>query len=280
MKYILFLLVVLFLTSCQSTIEPAQPETKAPVIESIQEPEASDTEAIPETPAEAIDPADIAPPISEEDTQIPIEPNPPVEPETYGEVIIPAPSFTEYKWTLDQWGDLVQLDEEGMGFVEEDMVPGSFALVQIDLPDSWELTVTTAQDIPRSKAGMFHNKRMEYYSFLYRTPEHPETAEERVNSAGYTYYFWTEGDPAVSVAQWHHCEFPVAAPMEETYYFHIYFLTFTDNYEAADPADYFDAHIFPVIDDLRVAFSNVGWASLPLDYTIACTEAVAWLTMA
>ncbi len=253
MKYFIILLTLLCLTACQSNIEPAQPETEAPV-----------TESIPET----TDSADMAPPISEEDTQIPIEPESPVEPETYGEVILPAPSFTVQKWTLDKWGDLVQQDGEGKGFVEEDMVPGSFALVQNDLPDSWELTVTTAQDIPRAEAGMYNNKRMEYYSFLYRTPEHPETAEERVNSAGYTYYFWTEGDPAVSVAQWHHCEFPVAAPMEETYYFHIYFLTFTENSEAADPADYFENYIFPAIDDLRVEFSNVGWASLPIDYTI------------
>lgn len=73
--------------------------------------------------------------------------------------------------------------------------------------------------------------------------------EEKATPDGQTYRYWkTTGSSLEGLGVvWHHCEYPVEAG-GETFWFHVYFLTFSD-----DPADYFEMHIQPIIDSVTIS---------------------------
>ncbi len=166
--------------------------------------------------------------------------------------MIRMPSFTEETWLLADWGDMVQVDEEGRAFMaDETMAYSHTAVVTLQLPDSWDMTVTTAGDMLRTKTGISATKRLEYWNGLYLTSANPTFREERVNAAGIKYYYWTTNWNGNTDALWHFCEF--AVPLrEKEYLFCVYFLTFPENREMTDPADYFETHIIPVIDSVQI----------------------------
>ncbi len=202
------------------------------------------------------------PPTAEEENHAIEDPNiqtntPETEPETTPpamEVVIAEPSSTEHVWIITDWGDLVQVNEEGKTIVPDETMANTYnAAVTIQLPVSWQLTATTAQDIPRSEAGIYATKRMEYWkSGLYLTSDNPEGREERTNANGFKYYYWEHAGEAL----WHHCEFAVPLADKE-YLFHVYFLTFPNHREGSDPADYFETHIQPVIDSVQIEVLDV-----------------------
>lgn len=190
----------------------------------------------------------------------PVEEEPSAEPVSDGqdegndmvqEVIISEPSFTPVEVIISRFGDMEMDPEGGYYLAEEDMGEIEYSCgVTMDFPDSWELTVTTAQDIPRAEAGIFSTKRMEFYNFLYRTSE--SDAAESTTSAGQSYRYWEEAGSSMDGLGviWHHCEYPVQVGAD-SFWFHIYFLTFSD-----DPAGYFEEFVQPVIDSVTIRVSQ------------------------
>ena len=167
------------------------------------------------------------------------------------EVIVPEPSFSPAEVVVSRFGDMEMDPEGGYYLVEEDMGEIEYSCgVTMDFPDSWELTVTTAQDIPRAEAGIYSTKRMEFYNFLYRTSE--SDAAESTTTAGQSYRYWEETGSSMDGLGviWHHCEYPVQVGAD-SFWFHIYFLTFSD-----DPAGYFEEFVQPVIDSVTIRVSQ------------------------
>ena len=109
---------------------------------------------------------------------------------------MPESSFSPAEVAVSRFGDLAMDPEGGYYLAEEDMGEIEYSCgITMDFPDSWELTVTTAQDIPRAEAGIFSTKRMEFYSFLYRTPETDRESmdwSESTTPSGQSYRFWEE----------------------------------------------------------------------------------------
>lgn len=172
------------------------------------------------------------------------------------EVIVPEPSFSPAEVAVSRFGDMEMDPERGYYLAEEDMGEIEYSCgITMDFPDSWELTVTTAQDIPRAEAGIYSTKRMEFYSFLYRTPETDRESmdwSESTTPSGQSYRFWEETGSSMDRLGviWHHCEYPVKVGTE-LFWFHVYFLTFSD-----DPAGYFKEYIQPVIDSVTIRVSQ------------------------
>ena len=150
------------------------------------------------------------------------------------EVVVPEPSFTPVTLLITEFGDMALDPDRGYYLVEEDIGGIEYGCgITMDFPDSWDLSVSTAQDIPRAKAGIYSTKRMESYPFLYRTPETDrETMDwtERTTPAGQSYRYWEETGSSMDRLGviWHHCEYPVQVG-EDTFWFHIYFLTHLTN---------------------------------------------------
>jgi len=162
----------------------------------------------------------------------------------------PAPSFTPVHITVSDFGDMAPDPEGYFYFVKDDMNEIEYGCgITMDFPDSWQLEYTTASDIPRSEAGIYSTKRMEYYSFLYRTAETDVTTVECTTPAGQMYRYWeTPGSTMEGLGViWHHCEYAVDVN-NERFWFHIYFLTFSD-----DPAGYFEDYIQPMIDSVTIS---------------------------
>lgn len=231
-KYLLCFCLLFLLTGCSTDapeetipvdLQTMPPETEAP--ETTSEPaETAEPAAAVLIPAGEDSPAH---PIAEEDA-----------------VIYTEPSFVPAEILLTELGDMV-LDPEGYYYFQKDeTIEIEYACgIALDFPASWQVEGTTAMDIPRSEAGIYSTKRMEYYSFLYRDTESDVFFAERATPSGNTYRYWTTtgSSPEGLGVVWHHCEFPVQ--IGETFYFHIYFLTFSD-----DPEDYFEMHIQPILD--------------------------------
>lgn len=90
------------------------------------------------------------------------------------EVIVPEPSFSPAEVAVSRFGDMEMDPEGGYYLAEEDMGEIEYSCgITMDFPDSWELTVTTAQDIPRAEAGIFSTKRMEFYNSCTVPPKRP-----------------------------------------------------------------------------------------------------------
>lgn len=168
----------------------------------------------------------------------------------------PAPSFSPAEVVVSRFGDLEMDPEGGYYLVEEDMGEIEYSCgITMNFPDSWELTVTTAQDIPRAEAGIYSTKRMEFYNLLYRTPETDRESmdwSESTTPSGQSYRYWEETGGSMDRLGviWHHCEYPVKVGTE-LFWFHVYFLTFSD-----DPAGYFEEYIQPVIDSVTIRVSQ------------------------
>ena len=168
----------------------------------------------------------------------------------------PVPSFSPAEVVVSRFGDLEMDPEGGYYLVEEDMGEIEYSCgITMNFPDSWELTVTTAQDIPRAEAGIYSTKRMEFYNLLYRTPETDRESmdwSESTTPSGQSYRYWEETGGSMDRLGviWHHCEYPVKVGTE-LFWFHVYFLTFSD-----DPAGYFEEYIQPVIDSVTIRVSQ------------------------
>ena len=235
-KCLLCLFLLVFLTGYTAAGCTAEvPEETIPVDLQTMPPE---TEA-PETTAEPVEPAVALLLPDAEDT--------PVSPIAEADAVIyTEPSFVATEILLAELGDMV-LDPEGYYYFQKDeTIEIEYSCgITMDIPASWELGGTTALDIPRSEAGLYSTKRMEYYHFLYRDTESDVFSQEKVTPGGVAYRYWTTtgSTPEGLGVVWHHCEFPVQ--MGETFYFRIYFLTFSD-----DPEDYFGMHIQPILDSM------------------------------
>ena len=230
MKKLFICMCVLFLiTGCSQTVkEIDMPETETAAKEEMSPP------VIPAETEEAPEAAE--PP--EEDVPVP------------GKVVVPAPSFTPVHITVSDFGDMAPDPEGYFYFVKDDMNEIEYGCgITMDFPDSWQLEYTAASDIPRSEAGIYSTKRMEYYSFLYRTAETDVTTVECTTPAGQMYRYWeTPGSTMEGLGViWHHCEYAVDVN-NERFWFHIYFLTFSD-----DPAGYFEDYIQPMIDSVTIS---------------------------
>lgn len=228
---------------------------------------------VPETVLQEKSPQTVSPekmplvvPVEEEPSAVTIEKVPPVGnisddkgdgiEKPVQEVIVPEPSFSPAEVVVSRFGDMERDPEGGYYLVEEDMGEIEYSCgVTMDFPDSWEMTVTTAQDIPRTEAGIYSTKRMEFYSFLYCTPETDREImdwSESTTPSGQSYRYWEETGSSMDRLGviWHHCEYPVKVG-KELFWFHVYFLTFSD-----DPAGYFEEYIQPVIDSVSIRVSQ------------------------
>lgn len=240
MRKLTVLLLILTLVSCGKTVTDV-PET------------------IPETePLKTEPPEEVSQPVSDDiPFAVPLWEVPPAEvleadpnsDAVQQEIIQPEPAFAPVSLLINDLGDMEKDPEGYYYFVKDKSVEIEYGCgITMDFPRSWELTVSTAQDIPRTEAGWFSTKRMEFYDFLYRTPDDTTDASENTTPDGLAYRYWEETGGTMDRlgAVWHHCEFPVQLGTE-TYRFHIYFLTFSN-----DPAGYFEEYIQPVIDSIAI----------------------------
>ncbi|MBR4959632.1 MAG: hypothetical protein IKY52_01905 [Clostridia bacterium] len=208
-------------------LQTMAPETEAP--ESI--PEQTETE---EPAASVLLPAgedSPAPPVAEADA-----------------VIYTEPSFAPMEILLTDFGDMVPDPEGYYYFQKDETIEIEYSCgIAMEMPVSWEFGGTTALDIPRRDAGIYSTKRMEYYNCMYRDTESQAQYAEKTTASGLSYRYWeTSGGTLEGLdVVWHHCEFPVKAG--DTFYFHIYFLTFSD-----DPEEYFEMHIQPILDSMEI----------------------------
>lgn len=241
-------IVVLFLLLCLVSCGKELPEVSETDVPETVLPEEPPQTAPPEELTTPADPVEEAPPAVEiisggQDDGI----DNPVR-----NAVVPEPSYTSVSFLIDRFGDMEKDPEAGYYLVEEDLGEIEYSCgITMDFPDSWELTVSTAQDIPRTEAGIYSTKRMEFYTFLYRTPETDREDmdwTESTTPAGQSYRYWEETGSSMDRLGviWHHCEYPVKVGAD-VFWFHIYFLTFSD-----DPAGYFEEHIQPVIDSVTV----------------------------
>ena len=240
-KGIVILLLLCFV-SCGKDL-PEVPETDVPeTVLQEEPPRIAPPEEMPTLAAHAeeVPPAEIISDGQDDGIENPVR-----------EVIVPEPSFSPAEVAVSRFGDMEMDPEGGYYLVEEDMGEIEYSCgVTMDFPDSWELTVTTAQDIPRAEAGIYSTKRMEFYNFLYRTSE--SDAAESTTTAGQSYRYWEETGSSMDGLGviWHHCEYPVQVGTD-SFWFHIYFLTFSD-----DPAGYFEEFVQPVIDSVTIRVSQ------------------------
>ena len=238
--WLLCLCLFCLLTGCGQDV----PEETIPIDLQTMPPETDGPETVME-PAETEEPASALLLPAEADVpaaQIPEE----------NAVIYTEPSFVPAELLLSDFGDM-ELDPEGYYyFVKDETIEIEYACgIRLDFPESWEVGGTTALDIPRREAGIYSTKRMEYYNYMYRQTEADVFFEEKSTPAGLAYRYWTTTGNSIEGlgVVWHHCEFPVEAG--DTFYFHIYFLTFSD-----DPEDYFEMHIQPVIDSVKITLAQ------------------------
>lgn len=185
---------------------------------------------------------------AEEDAeQIPIEQETEetIAPENQPEAVVQTVSFT-----IDTVGDFVLSgDGESYDFVKDEQNDSVTYKVDLAIPTVWTMSYTVALDEEREKAEIFSTKRMEYYAFLYRTSDIPETAVERTSTAGKTYYIWDETSSSMDGygVIWTHAVYPLQSGSDETLWFHIYFLTYSD-----DRAGYYEEVILPIINGLSI----------------------------
>lgn len=167
-----------------------------------------------------------------------------ITPETEPETVLETVSFT-----IDTVGDFVPVgDGESYDFVKEDQNESIRYKVDLAIPSAWYRSGTVAMDEEREKAEIFSTKRMEYYSFLYRTSDISETAVERSTNDGVTYFTWDETSSTMDAygVIYTHAVFPLSAE-DETLWFHIYFLTYSD-----DRAGYYEEVILPIINGTEI----------------------------
>lgn len=197
---------------------------------------------------------DVVPNIAETDAdQIPIdqETEETKAPENQQEAVVQTVSFT-----IDTVGDFIPSgDGESYDFVKDDQIDSIAYKVDLVIPSVWKLSYTVALDEEREEAEIFSTKRMEYFAFLYRTSDIPETAVERTNTAGETYFIWDENSSSMDGygVIWTHAVYPLPSGSDETLWFHIYFLTYSD-----DRAGYYEEVILPIINGLEYVLLTDG----------------------
>lgn len=172
-------------------------------------------------------------------------------PENQQEAVVQTVSFT-----IDTVGDFIPSgDGENYDFVKDDQIDSITYKVDLAIPSVWKISYTVALDEEREQAEIFSTKRMEYYAFLYRTSDIPETAVERTNTAGKTYYIWDETSSSMDGygVIWTHAVYPLQSGSDETLLFHIYFLTYSD-----DRAGYYEEVILPIINGLEYVLLTDG----------------------
>ena len=234
-RIVLIVFALAVFTGCGSTV----PEETMPLDLQTMPPE---TEAPETVPAETE-----APPIA---AMIPAEEAQPLTAiAEENAVIYTDPSFVPAEILIPDFGSMILGAEGQYYFQKDETLEIEYSCgVTMEMPASWDFEGTTAMDIPRMEAGIYSSKRMEYYNYLYRDPESGTMFTEKVTADGLEYRYWeqTGGTLEGLRAVWHHCEFPVSAG-REIFWFHVYFLTFSD-----DPADYYEMHIQPMIDSIKI----------------------------
>lgn len=156
---------------------------------------------------------------------------------------------------IDTFGDMVPVgDGESFDFVQDEQYKTYICKMDLAIPSIWQQNGSVALDKKRAEAEIFSTKRMEYCTFLYKTSDVPETAAVRTTNAGETYYTWDE----TSATQdgygviYTHAVYPISDTNElidETLYFHIYFLTYSD-----DQAGYYEEVIMPIVNGVEYVF--------------------------
>lgn len=226
-RYMCCALLLVLLTSCTHSADVGS-------VESAHKTETNTVDVVPdsvETDAEQI-------PIEQETEET-------KAPENQQEAVVQTVSFT-----IDTVGDFIPSgDGESYDFVKDDQINSILYKVDLAIPSIWKMSYTVALDEEREKAEIFSTKRMEYYAFLYRTSDIPETAVERTNTAGKTYYIWDETSSSMDGygVIWTHAVYPLPSESGETLWFHIYFLTYSD-----DRAGYYEEVILPIINGLNI----------------------------
>ncbi len=167
-------------------------------------------------------------------------------------VEIPAPTFTDMRVSSNRWGDYVEdpFNPE-RAFIPDAALAAAEATAwfTMALPDSWEVNEVNhdAIDIPRQSANVYSIMRMSFGHTLYLTSENPEERLAATNQHGTKYYYWeTSGAARVFYVE-------VAVPCyKQEYLYRLCFITFPEDPYAEDPEDYFETHVQPVIDSIRV----------------------------
>lgn len=146
-------------------------------------------------------------------------------------------------------------DGESYEYVQIEQEETFSVRFDLSIPSNWEINGSVAMDRKRMEDEIFSTKHMEYYTFLLRKFDVPETAIERNNNAEKSYYTWEETSATqdgYGVIYTH-----VAVPnedetgemMDEKYWFLIYFLTYSD-----DRAGYYEETILPIVNGMEFEF--------------------------